>query len=62
MKRIRRPSDLSPHEEQTVIDTLLYFSDCNVPLTRGEVVEAIQLMVNSLSIERKSKVPFKMTT
>ena len=39
--RVGRPPVLPRTEEQTVLDTLLYFLDHGVPLNRAGVVEAI---------------------
>lgn len=57
--RIGRPPVLTDTEEQTVLDTLLYFSDHGVPLNRASVVEAITLLVSTFSAERRASVPFK---
>ena len=58
-KKIGTNRALSDDEEQTVLESLLYFADLGVPLTRSDVREAIAMLVSTFSEERKQSLPFR---
>ena len=54
-----RPPLLSEQEEKSVVDALLHFADCGVPLCKADVQEAIAFMVSTFSEARRRSLPFK---
>ena len=57
LSTIGKPQLLSEAEEQTIIDKLFYFADLGVLLSRGDVAEAISLLVKGFSEVRKGNIP-----
>ena len=47
----------SDEEERTVLESILYFADHSVPLTRLHVCEAIAMMVSTFKEERQRSLP-----
>ena len=56
--RMGRPPVLNEHDEATIIGSLLNYADFNVPLSRSNVLDAIEFFVKSLAKDHKRKIIF----
>ena len=43
---------LTENEEHSVVDAVLYYSDCGVPLTRRDVQKMLQIYIEQLPLSR----------
>ena len=57
--RMGRPPLLTEQEEKSVVEALLHFADCGVPLCKSDVQEAIAFMVSSFPEARRMSLSFK---
>lgn len=53
-----RPTSLSLAEGSVIINTLAYFAEHGVPLTRVHLIEAISTFIQQLPCERQQQLPF----
>ena len=60
LAKIMGPTSLTEQEEQTVLDTLLYFADRGVPFKLFDVVEAISLLVENFLMNASDRFHSRM--